>query len=356
VLRFVAWSIQWSVALVVFLLVMAGAGYYVFMYAIEGGQHVAVPAIVEMPVTDAAALLGERGLEMGRQTQVPHPTIPKYYVISQRPMAGKVVRTGRRVDTVVSMGQDFLKAPDVRNMTLEDARRAVTQARFRVGSLARIPSDAARDTVLAQDPPAGGELSSQGDIHLLLSAGTQRASDLMPDLRGMKITDIAAVMAPYGVTLVANETDIPDAPLDVVLAQNPLPDTLIYPNQLVNYDYRPSRETVAPTQRFQADVRHQMPYDWYGRDVRVDLLDRSGTRQTVWRKPPSFDDVSRGTYVAGAAVGLPVTYIDEAVVEIYVDGKVEASYRLKAGGAPEVLGAASGTSPASAPATTPPPL
>lgn len=343
-------------ALVVFLLVMAGAGYYVFMYAIEGGQHVSVPAIIEMPVTDAAALLGERGLEMGRQTQVPHPTIPKYYVISQRPPSGKVVRAGRRVDTVVSMGQDFLKAPDVRNMTLEGARRTVTQARFRVGSLGRIPSEAARDTVLAQDPPAGGELASQGDIHLLLSAGTQRASDLMPDLRGMKISDIAAVMTPYGVTLVANETDIPDAPLDVVLGQNPLPDTLIYPNQVVSYDYKPSRETVAPTQRFEAEVRHQMPYDWYGRDVRVDVVDRSGARQTVWRKPPSFDDVSRNTYVAGTAIRLPVTYIDDAVVEINVDNKIEASYRLKGGGAAEVLGATSGAAPAPTPNTTPSPL
>ncbi len=329
-------------ALVVFLLVMAGAGYYVFMYAIEGGQHVSVPAIIEMPVTDAAALLGERGLEMGRQTQVPHPTIPKYYVISQRPPSGKVVRAGRRVDTVVSMGQDFLKAPDVRNMTLEDARRTVTQARFRVGSLGRIPSEAARDTVLAQDPPAGGELASQGDIHLLLSAGTQRASDLMPDLRGMKISDIAAVMTPYGVTLVANETDIPDAPLDVVLGQNPLPDTLIYPNQVVSYDYKPSRETVAPTQRFEAEVRHPMPYDWYGRGVRVDVLDRSGARLNLWTKPPAFDDDARNTYVAGTAIRLPFTYIDEAVVEIYVDNRLEASYRLKAGGAPEVLGATSG--------------
>ena len=352
-LRFIAWSIQWSVALAVFVLVMAGAGYYVFMYAIEGGQHVAVPGIIEMSVTDASALLGERGLEMGRQTPVPHPTIPKYYVISQRPPAGKVVRTGRRVDTVVSMGQDFLKAPDVRNMTLEDARRAVTQARFRLGSLARIPSKAARDTVLAQDPPPGGELSSQGDIHLLLSAGTQRASDLMPDLRGMKITEIAAVMTPYGVTLVANETDIPDAPLDVVLGQNPLPDTLIYPNQVVSYDYKPSRQTEAPTQRFQAEVRHQMPYDWFGRDVRVDVVDRSGARQTVWRKQPSFDDESRSTYVTGTAIRLPVTYIDEAVVEINVDNKVEASYRLKGGGAPEVLSAPAGSVPGPGTATSP---
>jgi len=81
----------------------------------------------------------------------------------------------------------------------------------------------------------------------------------------------------------------------------------------------------------------------------VDVLDRSGARQTVWRKPPSFDDESRSTYVAGTAIRLPVTYIDEAVVEINVDNKVEASYHLKGGGAPEVLGATSGGASAPSP-------
>ncbi len=333
-------------ALVVFLLVMAGAGWYVFMHALNGGQHVTVPAIANLPVTEAASLLGEKGLELGRQTQVPHPSIPRYFVISQRPAPGQVVRTGRRVDIAVSMGEDFLKAPDVRNMPLEDARRAIVQSRFRVGSLARIPADTARDTVMAQDPPPGAGLAGQGEIHLLLSAGTARASDLMPDLRGMRLDEIEKLMAPYGVMLIGNMVDIPDAPLDVVLAQNPPPDTLIYPNQTITYDYKPSQGMTGPTERFEAQVRHEMPYDWFGRDVHVDVIDRTGARQTVWTKPPAFDEQARATYLAGTAVRIPVTYIQEAVVEIHVDNRLEASYHLKGGAAPAAMGAAPPPPPA----------
>ncbi|HNY86875.1 MAG TPA: PASTA domain-containing protein [Candidatus Hydrogenedentes bacterium] len=335
-----AWSIQWSVALVVFLLVMAGSGWFVYTYALGTRQQTSVPPVTGMPITEAAAVLGERGLGLGRQTQVASPTVPKYYIISQKPASGRVVRLGRDVDVVVSMGQDFLRAPDIRGKALEEARRLLGEARFRVGSLARIPSDIPRDTVLSQDPPPGGELSGDAEVHLLLSAGNTRANALMPDLRGVGVADVERLMAPFGVALVANPVDLPDAQYDIVLAQTPPPDSLIYPDQVVTYDYRPSGALDAPSQRHQTTVRHEMAYDWYGRDIRVDIVDRSGSRQTVWAKPPSFDDASRVTYLAGAAIRLPVSYVQEAVLEVYVDGTLEASYRLSQGNEPVRMGTA----------------
>ncbi len=155
ILRFAAWSIQWTVATVFFLLVMAGAGYYVFMEALDGGQHVTVPNVVGLPITEASFLLAERGLELGKQEQVTHPTVPKYHVIAQRPDAGRVVRTGRKVYPVVSMGTPFLTAPSYVKKALNDARQEITESRFRVGTVARIPHKSPRDTIIAQDPPPG---------------------------------------------------------------------------------------------------------------------------------------------------------------------------------------------------------
>jgi len=334
ILRFITWGMQWSMALAVFLLVMAGAGYFVYSVALEGGRHVSVPDIVDMPITEAAFMLTERGIELGRQSPVSHPTIPKYHIIAQRPGAGRVVREGRRVNVVVSMGKDYLRAPDLVGMSLEEARREITTSRFRVGSLARVPNDAPRDTVLAQDPPSGGELSDQGEIHLLLSAGSERPSAIMPDLRGTPVADVDAALADIDVALVAREVDIPNAATDVVLAQNPAPDTLIYQGQTVTYDYKPSVAGDAPSARYEATVRHQMFYDWFGREVRVEVIDRMGNRQTVYKKAPEFDDAARATYVAGTAIRVPVTYIIEATVEVYIDGMLEASYLLKDGNPP----------------------
>ncbi|NLO33109.1 MAG: PASTA domain-containing protein [Candidatus Hydrogenedentes bacterium] len=320
--------------MIMFILVMAGAGYYTYNFALKGGGHVTVPNIVDRPVTEAALLLTERNLELGHQVQAAHPTIPKFYVIAQRPAAGRIAREGRRINVVVSRGQDFLRTPDLSGKSLEDARREILAARFRVGSLARIPAELPRDLVISQDPPAGGELPDQGEIHLLVSAGSDRPSALMPDLRGLLISEIEKALANFDVSLVPNEVDIPGATPDVVLAQTPAPDTLIYENQIIVYDYVPSITEERIAIRFEATVRHQMFYDWYNREVRVDVVDRMGSRQKVWSKLPEHDDAARSTYISGTAIRVPVIYIDEANVEIYIDGNLEASYLLQDGNPP----------------------
>lgn len=315
---------------------MVCAGYYTYNFVLKGGAHVTVPNIVDRPITEAALLLTERGLELGRQVQAPHPTIPEYYVIAQRPLAGRIAREGRRVNVVVSRGQDYLRAPDVSGKALEDARREILAARFRVGSLARVQADLPRDVVLAQDPPAGGELADQGEIHLLVSAGSDRPSALMPDLRGLPVSDIAKALEGFEVSLVPNAVDIPGAAPDVVLAQDPAPDTLIYQNHVITYDYVPSEaeEEGEAASRYEATVRHQMFYDWYGREVRVDVVDKMGNRQTVWSKMPEFDENAQKTYVTGTAIRVPVIYISEANVEVYIDRVLEAAYLIKDGNPP----------------------
>ena len=313
---------------------MAAAGYYVFMETLHGGQHVQVPNIVDLPITEASFILAEHGLELGKQTQITSSTVPKYHIIAQRPVAGRVVRTGRKIYPTVSIGEEFLNAPDLRNTLLEDARREITQSRFRMGTVARIPHSAARDTVLAQDPPPKGKVPNQGSIHLLVSAGIEKQSAFMPDLRGLAVEDVLRLIAPYGVTLVPNEVDIEGAQMDVVLDQDPPPNTPVYEGQVVTYDVKPSGVVVLPDARHQAEVRHRMFYDWYDKDVRVDVVDRHGNRQTAFTKPPLYDDESKRTYISGSTIRIPVTYIGDATVEVYINDVLEQSYLLKEGGEP----------------------
>lgn len=326
---------QWTVAAVVFLLVMAGAGYYVFTEGLAGGQHVTVPNVVNLSITDANLRLAEQGLDLGKQTLVPHATVPKYHVITQRPPAGRVVRTGRKVYPIVSMGTDHMSAPSYLQMSLEGAQREIAQSQFRLGTVARVPHSAPRDTVLAQDPPPGEGIAAQGSLHLLVSAGLERPTAFMPNIRGLAVSEALRVLAPYGVNAVANPVDTPGAAVDTVLDQHPQPDTLLYAGQVVTYDVRLS-SGAAPVEevRHQGEVRHVMPYDWYDRDVRVEVLDARGNRQVRWTKPPLFDERARATYITGSALRVPVGYSGEARVEVFVDGQQVAAYALRGGADP----------------------
>ena len=333
-LRFFGWVIQWSVATVVMLLVMAGAGFFVFTEALEGGKHVTVPDITGLPVTEASIRLGELDLELGEYTPVPHSTVPKYHVITQRPESGRVVRTGRRVSPTVSMGEDFLTTPLLVKMKIDEARKVIDQSRFRIGTVARIPNAAQRDTVLAQDPAPGRSLANMAGINILVSAGSAQASAMMPDIRGKAIDEVLALLSPYGVTVMPYEVDTPGVAVDVVLNQDPPPGTQIFEGQIITYEVKPSGSKEVPDTRYQAEIRHTFYEAWYGKEIRVDLVDGRGNRTTLQTIPTAFDANAQATRVAGGSIRINANYVNEAVLEVYTDNQLTESYYLKNGKAP----------------------
>lgn len=330
ILKFTAWGIQWTAALIVFLVVMAGSGYYVFMETLDGGEPVQVPNITNLPLDEAQNRLAEQGLEMGKQVSVPHETLPKYHIISQRPAPGRVVRTGRKVYPTVSMGKDFLTAPTLEQRPLDEVRSELDSLQFRLGSVARIRHKAARNTVLSQYPPPGDPLEKLGDIHLLVSDGDSRYEDYMPDIREKSIDEVAAIMAPFKVVLVPKYVDIPDAREGVVLNQDPQPATLITQGQTVTFEVKLPKEE--PLQK--GVVRHQMAIDFYDKEVRVDRIDNFGNRQVIKSYPPAFDEESRASRVVGGTLAISVTYVKNCTVEIYLDNNIIAAYALKNGEEP----------------------
>lgn len=340
ILKFAAWGIQWTAALVVFLVVMAGAGYYVFMETLDGGEPVQVPNITNLPFDEAQNRLAEQGLEMGRPTNVPNDTLPKWTIISQRPAPGRVVRTGRKVYPTISMGKDYLTAPELEKRSLDDARKELSSSQFRLGSVARIRHKTPRNTVLSQYPPPGAPLEKLGDVYLLVSDGDARYEEYMPDLRGRPVSEIAALMAPYKAVLVPKLVDIPEAREDVVLNQDPQPSTLISTGQVVTYEVKPSKGEALPDTRQRGEVLHKMSIDYYDREVRIDRIDRFGTREVMQNFPPAFDEQSKASRVIGSTLRIPVTYIDECSVEIFVNNNLIAAYSLKNGEAPQKTSAA----------------
>lgn len=164
---------------------MVGAGYYVYTQALSGGKYVTVPKITDIPVMEASKKLFEVGLELGPYIPVVHDSIPKYYVISQKPEAGKVVRLGRKVFPVVSAGPPSEKVPDLRGKTLEEAQKIIeSNSRFKLGNIARITREEPPETVISQDPSPDTEVTQGTLINLLISAGTQVETLIMPNVIG----------------------------------------------------------------------------------------------------------------------------------------------------------------------------
>lgn len=305
---------------------MIGAGFYVFNEAVQGGETIEVPSVTGLPLSRASNLLAEAGLEMGEQTHVVNDRFPPYTVLMQRPESNRVVRQGRKVDLTVSAAQQYENAPRLVGRTLGTALTELAGTRFVAGSIARMPSDAARDTVLAQDPLPGGDLSTGGEVHLLVSEGPKVNSLFMPNLVGKALDDAKIILSAMSVNAVPFKSDRPGAAFNVILAQDPEPGTVLREGQSITYEVRLASETILPTARRRVQVAYEVPPISASPEVRVDIVDEQGARTTVYPQTSHYVNGAPPRLPAGTKMTIPVTFQINATVEFYADGNLHKSY------------------------------
>jgi len=109
--------------------------------------------------------------------------VPAGFILAQNPEANENLKPGRSVVVVVSLGTRVRMVPDVRGMTLRQARNHLQTDGLDVGRTARVlHAGDAREHVLATSPPVGDELHEGESVDLVVSAPGGATVYLMPDL------------------------------------------------------------------------------------------------------------------------------------------------------------------------------
>lgn len=328
---------------------MAFAAYFVFNEAVRGGSHVVVPDVVGLPVTEASYLLAEAGLEVGKQTQVVSNRFPEYHVVLQRPAAKKVIRSGRKVNLTISAGKQFVEAPNVVGRSFDGAVRELESRRLVSGTIARIPHEAERDVVLAQDPGAGLEVPVGGEVNMLLSDGPAAAPLYMPDLVGEAVGAAMDLLVSLNIKVIPYAVDRVGADYDVILEQHPKPGTFLHEGQVASIDLRPLPSTALPNLRRKVEVVYTVPGTSFNPEIRVDVVDSGGGRKTVFPRTSDYVDGAPPRLQPGTKITIPVSFSEQATVEFYADGELNLSYYYEGSAAPVVTdyGASSGFAPPS---------
>ncbi|GMW03724.1 MAG: hypothetical protein AMXMBFR84_48580 [Candidatus Hydrogenedentota bacterium] len=316
----------------VFLAIMAAAGYYVFSQAVAGGDYVQVPDVFDVSPTQAEQMLAEAGLQMGPQKFVYSEKFPENRVIQQVPAAGEVVRKGRKVYPTVSRGAEAITVPDVQGQTRDAAVALIQEANFTTGSTARMTSNLPVDTVISQDPAPGRPLTVGGEIHLLLSAGAV-ADDAtyMPSLKGMDIEEALVALLELGLTVDQEPVFDDEAAEGIVLGQRPAPGNLIRPGQRVAIQVR------AEGQSRKVEVTYTVPFTWVAKEVRIDAIGSDGSRTTVFPLPDrDYVNGQPPRFNQGAQITQPFEFSGELTVEIFLDGAKVRSYYYEGEGEPVI--------------------
>jgi serine/threonine-protein kinase len=318
--------IRWTFAVVAFVSIMVLTGLYVFNQATAAGNLVTVPNIVGMPLSQAVLDLERQGLELGEPERVSSDK-PEYEILAQRPPAGSVVRSGRKVSPTISV-KDPEITPNLIGKTQEEAVQLAQAGGFQINPRpSRLPHPEARGMVIGQDPGPGAEAGPKPVISLLVSDGPGVEYFLMPDLVGRQATEVAGILKPLGITAEAVAIDSPDDPLGVVLAQTPAAGTWVQSGMKASYQVRAGAPEQSQAVTYSRVFTYQVPFSWSDRTVRLDFIDKKGARHTE-------EQVVRGG--DPARLRLEFRYPDEATIEVYIDGKMVRSYYYKANNEPIV--------------------
>jgi len=190
--------LQVSVLFIAFLaLVFVSA--LVTMKAATWGKNVIVPDVSGKELAAAINTLKHDGLEIKVAREEYHPSAPEGSVISQLPLPGTTVKKGRNVSVVVSLGSQEVTVPDFQGQSFRMVLIMLKQVGMTLGEVGRVASDAARDTVIAQDPLAQTVEQKGGKVNLLVSDGAQGGTFITPELVGKTVKEAEDIMKPMSV-------------------------------------------------------------------------------------------------------------------------------------------------------------
>jgi serine/threonine-protein kinase len=192
---------------------------------VHGRGEARVPDLASLSESQAEQALRAVGLKLSRAGERFDPAVPSGLVLSQDPAPQTVVRTGRRVSVMVSLGEEFSTVPRLFGSSLRSARVLVERSGLSVGGVTRAPSDeVGRDLVAGSDPPAETVLPRATPVSLLVSTGPAVESYVMPELLGR---DLAAVRRQLEALGFRVESPAGPGARGMVLSQDPAPGTRV---------------------------------------------------------------------------------------------------------------------------------
>lgn len=221
---------------------VVGSAVTAFDYAVQDGtglgdfatatwadpvSTVAVPNIVSLTLAQATSAVQALGLVATQVSSQQSTSVARDLVAAQFPAATTVVTIGSTVEITLSLGGTGTIVPIFLGMTHAQAELA-RQAAGLVGFSFRIIDGLNTDLVLNQSVAPGTVLNVGDSVDLAYS------SNMVPGVIGKVVQDGEAILLAAGL-LVGEKPPVFDstAPLDTILAQDPVEDTVVAPGATV---------------------------------------------------------------------------------------------------------------------------
>jgi serine/threonine protein kinase len=122
-------------------MVVCMLGIWIFFTNFSSPKEITVPNILKMPLADAEKELQKLGLQLKISREQASEVYPADTVIDSNPAPGQHAREGGDVNVVISSGTRFVGVPDLRGLTVEQARDALEKIKLVLDEKVRYARD-----------------------------------------------------------------------------------------------------------------------------------------------------------------------------------------------------------------------
>lgn len=200
------------------------------------GDEFSLPSIVGMTVAEAEPVLHEAELYLEVTSEEYHPDKPSGTILTQFPIGGTMVKSGRTIKVVTSLGQKLVAVPDLRGFSVRQARLNLEAAGFELGDLEWTTADSLPEKVVVFSYPRSGvEIPYGSEVNLMVNRGPYQQTVFVPRLIGLSLEEARARLEEKGlkvglVTTIINENYLPET----VMEQSEIAGSELLPGEEVD--------------------------------------------------------------------------------------------------------------------------
>jgi beta-lactam-binding protein with PASTA domain len=196
------------------------------------GAEVRVPEVIGLSEREAERLLATEDLKLSKISEQWSPDVPRGFITAQDPGSGSVVKRGRRISVIVSLGAQGTSVPLLEGVTSRQAEILLEGAGLKLGRTAHAYTEVGKDLVIASDPPGETVVEQETAVDLLVSLGPVPRSFVLPDFAGHDAGQVARALRDQGFAVTFRESDAKQRS-GTVASQEPSPGRRVAPRDSI---------------------------------------------------------------------------------------------------------------------------
>lgn len=269
-------------------------------------KNITVPSLAGKPVEVAENTLKDLHLRYSVD-EIANNEVPAGQVISQTPSAGTKVKEQRIIHLTVSKGGEAILIPDLKGLTLEQAKERLNKLGLSIGAIENgNDPDLADNLIISQSPQPATRVNKGTSVNIVMNV---KKPITVPNLVGMTLGDAEKVLAEEHMTIgniiTMNGVSSDDSNV-VIVAQNIEPGTTTTENHInVTIGKREN------SQKKNGSVNISIPKSGNARHVVIYVIDDNG-------KNVVFDQNVK----PGGTINQSISGIGSVHIQVLIDGNV----------------------------------